>query len=39
MVDDSSIESEEKYLSEYEDWLCRYVPLIPLRDADKKVSL
>ena len=36
MADDSSVENEKKYLSEYEGLLCRYVPLIPLRDDDKK---
>lgn len=39
MTDDSDIESEKKYLLEYEDLLCKYVPFIPLRDADKKMSL
>lgn len=39
MADNSDIESEKKYLLEYEDLLCKYVPFIPLRDADKKVSL
>lgn len=39
MKDNSSVESEKNYLSKYEDLLCKYVPLIPLRDIDKKVSL
>lgn len=30
MADNSSVENEKKYLSEYEGLLCRYVPLIPL---------
>lgn len=30
MVDNSSVESEKKYLLEYEELLCKYVPLIPL---------
>ena len=31
MMDNSSVENEKKYLSEYEDLLCKYVPLIPLQ--------
>lgn len=31
MADDSSVENEKKYLSEYENLLCKYVPLIPLQ--------
>lgn len=30
MADNSSVESEKKYLSEYEGLICKYVPLIPL---------
>ena len=30
MEDNSSVESEKKYLSEYEGLLCKYVPLTPL---------
>lgn len=30
MADNSSVESEKKYLLEYEELLCKYVPLIPL---------
>lgn len=32
MTDNSSVESEKKYLSEYEELLCKYVPLIPLNE-------
>lgn len=31
MADDSSVENEKNYLSEYEGLLCKYVPLIPLQ--------
>lgn len=31
MADDSSIEKEKRYLSEYEGLLCKYVPLISLQ--------
>lgn len=31
MTDNSSVENEKKYLSEYEKLLCKYVPLMPLQ--------
>ena len=43
MTDNSSVENEKKYLTEYENLLCKYIPLIPLREGeyftDKKVSV
>lgn len=32
MADNSSIADEKKYLSEYENLLCRHIPLIPLNE-------